>query len=55
MEKFIVWYDYEGEDDYMVIEAADEDEARRKFYGYSSCTIVEIRQLEENEYWLAYC
>lgn len=55
MKNFIVWYDYEGEEDFMIITAENESEARRKFYGYRDCWITEIREIEDNERYLAYC
>ena len=50
---FIAWYRYEGEEDYMIIHALDEDEARRRFY---SChyNLTEIHEVEDNEMYLAH-
>ena len=55
MEKqFIVWYRYDGEMDFMIISATCEDDARRKFYGYSSSTIDDIHEIAGDESHLAY-
>lgn len=52
--KFIVWYKFDGEEDFMVITAIDEDEARRRFYSWHSGSITDIHEIEENELYLAY-
>ena len=55
MKQFIIWYKADGEEDYTIITAANEDEARRRFYGWHSSRITDIHEIEENEQWLAYC
>lgn len=56
MKKFIVWYKFDlDEEDYTIIEAIDEDEARRKFRMYHDNIIVEAHEISENESYLEYC
>lgn len=55
MKQFIIWYRYDGEEDFMIITAENEDDARRKFYGWHAEPIVEMHEVEDNERYLAYC
>ena len=50
---FIAWYRFDGEEDYMIITAADEDEARRRAHAYLD-NIIELHEIEESEGYLAY-
>ena len=54
MEKtFIAWYRFDGEEDFTIITAVNEDEARRRFYA-SHDNLTEIHEIEDNEAYLAY-
>lgn len=56
MEKlFIVWYRVDGEEDFAIIPARDEEEARRWFYGTHDSCITDIHEIEDDERYLAYC
>lgn len=49
---FIAWYRYDGEEDYTIITALNEDEARRRFYsGHDNLT--EIHEVTDSEAYLA--
>lgn len=50
---FIAWFRYDGEEDYTIIHALDEDEARRVFYAHHD-NLTEIHEIEDNELYLAY-
>ncbi len=52
-KQFIIWYRYDGEEDYTIISGVDEDEARRKFYGWHSENITDIHEIQDNEAYLA--
>lgn len=56
MEKlFIVWHRVDGEEDFVIIPARDEGEARRWFYGTHDSCITDIHEIEDDERYLAYC
>lgn len=55
MTQFIIWYSFDGEEDYMIITAETEDEARRRFYGWHSETIIDIHEIADDERYLAFC
>lgn len=50
---FIAWYMYEGEEDYTIIKAIDEDEARRRFYS-SHENLTDLHEVKDNEAYLAF-
>ena len=52
-KKFIVWYMADGEEDYMIITAHDEDEARRRFYSWHD-NMTEMHEIQDSEAFLAY-
>ena len=53
-KQFIAWYSFDGEEDFTIITALDEDEARRRFYNFHSNSLTEIHEIEDNEVYLAY-
>lgn len=53
-KKYIAWYMVDGEEDYMIITAYDEDEARRRFYNWHS-NLTELHEIEDSEAYLAFC
>lgn len=55
MKQFIIWYKFDGEEDYTIITGANEDEATRKFRGWYSGYIIDIHEIEDSEAHLAYC
>jgi hypothetical protein len=55
MKQFIIWYKFDGEEDYTIITGANEDEATRKFRGWYSGYITDIHEIKDNETYLAYC
>ena len=55
MKQFIIWYKYDGEEDYIIITARDEDEAIRRWRGWFGGYITDIHEVEDNERYLAYC
>lgn len=55
MKQFIIWYKFDGEEDYTIITAEHEEEARRRFYGWHSGCITDIHEIEDSERFLAYC
>ena len=54
-KKYIIWYSVDGEEDFMVITAIDESEARRRFHTWHDNCITDIHEIEESERYLAYC
>ena len=52
-KEFIAWYNVDGEEDYTIITAVDEDEARRRFYSHHS-NLTDIHEIQESEAYLAY-
>lgn len=55
MEKiFIAWYRVGNEEDFTIIHAVDEDEARRRFYNFHD-NLIEMHEVEDNERYLVYC
>ena len=55
MQTFIIWYTFDGEEDFTIITAEDEDEARRKFYNWHSDSIVDIHEVQDDERYLEFC
>lgn len=50
---FIAWYRYDGEEDFTIITALDEDEARRRFYA-SHDNLTDIHEIKDSEAYLAH-
>ena len=44
---------YEGEENYTIIKAVDEDEARRRFYS-SHENLTDLHEIKDNETYLAF-
>lgn len=55
MRKWIIWYAFDGEEDFVIITAEDEHEARRKFYGWHSNNITDIHEVQDDERYLEFC
>ena len=55
MRKWIIWYTFEGEENFTIITAEDEDEARRKFYSWHSNNIIDIHEVPDDERYLEFC
>lgn len=55
MKNYIIWYNFDAEEDYTIITAETEDEARRRFYGWHSERIIDIHEIADDESYLAFC
>lgn len=53
-KRFIIWYSFDGEEDYMIITAPTEDEALRRFRGWHSETVIDIHEVADDERYLAF-
>lgn len=55
MRKWIIWYRCDGEEDFTIITADNESEARRRFHGWHSEPITEIHEVQDDERYLEFC
>ena len=51
-KQFIAWYHYDGEEDFTILTAVNEEEARRRFYA-SHDNLIEIHEVTDSEAYLA--
>lgn len=51
---FIIWFKYDGEEEYAILIATDEDEAIRKFNTCNSSSIDEIREIKDDNFYLSF-
>ena len=54
MKQYIIWYEFDGEEDFTVITAEDEDEALRRFRGWHSERVTDCHEIEDSEAYLAW-